>query len=132
MDERCRTGSDRAPPALRSARRVDHRRVISLQMLRSGAQWRDCPEVYGSQTTAYNRFTRWSRQGVWTGIFEAPTGQTGSTGRRRRSRSTRPTCRRTARRPAQEGSLRARDRPLPEAAPEGNYEHSGRRSVARP
>jgi transposase len=44
-------------------------------MLRSGARWRDCPAVYGPYTTVYNRFNRWSRQGLWLQIFETLTGQ---------------------------------------------------------
>jgi transposase len=61
---------------------VDDRRVISgiVHMLRSGARWRDCPEAYGPYTTVYNRFNRWSRQGVWTDIFYALTGSTGMYG----------------------------------------------------
>ena len=64
------------PRGRRGARRVDDRRVISgiVHMLRSGARWRDCPEVYGPYTTVYNR---WSRQGIWHGIFEALTGHSG-------------------------------------------------------
>jgi len=27
--------------------------------------WRDLPERYGPYTSAYNRFNRWSRRGVW-------------------------------------------------------------------
>ena len=46
-------------------------------MLRSGARWRDCPGAYGPYTTVYNRFNRWSRQGIWHGIFEALTGHGG-------------------------------------------------------
>lgn len=67
------------PRGRRGARRVDDRRVISgiMHMLRSGARWRDCPEEYGPYTTVYNRFNRWSRQGVWLAIFEALTGSTG-------------------------------------------------------
>ena len=49
-------------------------------MLRSGARWRDCPSAYGPYTTIYNRFNRWSRQGIWFAIFEALTGSTGITG----------------------------------------------------
>ena len=30
-----------------------------VHMLRIGARWRDCPEVYGPYTTIYNRFNRW-------------------------------------------------------------------------
>ena len=67
------------PKGRRGARRVDDRRVISgiVHMLQSGARWRDCPGEYGPYTTVYNRFNRWSRQGVWTGIFKALTGHTG-------------------------------------------------------
>ena len=70
------------PRGRRGARRVDDRRVISgiVHMLRCGARWRDCPEVYGPYTTIYNRFNRWSRQGIWTGIFYALTGSTGMYG----------------------------------------------------
>jgi len=46
-------------------------------MLRSGARWRDCPAAYGPYTTVYNRFNRWSRQGIWLGMFEALTGHSG-------------------------------------------------------
>lgn len=65
------------PRGRRGAHRVDDRRVISgiVHMLRSGARWRDCPEVYGPYTTVYNRFNRWSRQGIWLGMFKALTGK---------------------------------------------------------
>src|SRR6186997_766340 len=65
------------PRGRRGARRGDDRRVISgiVHMLRSGARWRDCPAVYGPYTTVYNRFNRWSRQGIWLGMFEALTGR---------------------------------------------------------
>jgi len=70
------------PHGRRGARRVADRRVISgiVHMLRCGARWRDCPEVYGPYTTIYNRFNRWSRQGIWTNIFYALTGSTGMYG----------------------------------------------------
>src|SRR5215216_4980167 len=70
------------PRDRRGAHRVDDRRVISgiVHMLRSGARWRDCPSAYGPYTTIYNRFNRWSRQGVWTDIFYALTGSTGMVG----------------------------------------------------
>ena len=65
------------PRGRRGAHRVDDRRVISgiVHMLRSGARWRDCPTAYGPYTTIYNRFNRWSRQGIWLAMFEALTGQ---------------------------------------------------------
>ena len=64
------------PRGRRGAHRVDDRRVISgiVHMLRSGARWRDCPPEYGPYTTIYNRFNRWSRQGLWFEMFEALTG----------------------------------------------------------
>ena len=70
------------PRGRKGAHRVDDRRVISgiVHMLRCGARWRDCPEVYGPYTTIYNRFNRWSRQGIWTDIFYALTGSTGMFG----------------------------------------------------
>ena len=72
------------PCGRRGAHRVDDRRVISgiMHMLRTGARWRDCPEAYGPYTTIYNRFNRWSRQGIWRDIFYALTGSTGIVGAR--------------------------------------------------
>ena len=37
----------------------------------------DLPERYGPCTTVYNRFNRWSRQGIWHGMFYALTGHSG-------------------------------------------------------
>ena len=70
------------PTGRRGAHRVDDRRVISgiMHMLHTGARWRDCPAAYGPYTTVYNRFNRWSRQGIWTDIFYALTGSTGMFG----------------------------------------------------
>ena len=70
------------PRGRKGAHRVDDRRVISgiVHMLRSGARWRDCPPGYGPYTTIYNRFNRWSKQGIWLGMFEALTGTTGTIG----------------------------------------------------
>ena len=70
------------PRGRRGAHRVDDRRVISgiIHMLRSGGRWRDCPAAYGPYTTIYNRFNRWSRQGIWFEMFEALTGSTGLIG----------------------------------------------------
>ena len=70
------------PRGRRGAHRVDDRRIISgiVYMLRSGARWRDCPAVYGPYTTVYNRFNRWSRQGIWFEMFERLTGSSGIIG----------------------------------------------------
>ncbi len=65
------------PRGRSGAHRVDDRRIVSgiVHMLRSGARWRDCPSIYGPYTTVYNRFNRWSRQGVWSRVFYALTGK---------------------------------------------------------
>ena len=57
------------------ARRLDDRRVISgiIHMLKCGGRWADCPSEYGPSTTVYNRWNRWSRRGIWTGILAALT-----------------------------------------------------------
>jgi transposase len=67
------------PRGRRGAHRVDDRRVISgiIHMLKCGARWRDCPPAYGPYTTIYNRFNRWSKQGVWQDVFYALTGSSG-------------------------------------------------------
>ncbi len=31
---------------------------------------RDLPARYGPYTTAYNRFNRWSRRGIWKRVFD--------------------------------------------------------------
>ena len=61
------------PNKPRGVRRVNDRRVLNgiFWVLRSGAPWRDLPEVYGPRTTCYNRFVRWRRAGVWDQILDA-------------------------------------------------------------
>jgi len=61
------------PNKPRGVPRVDDRRILSgiFWVLRSGAPWRDLPEVYGPHTTCYNRFVRWRRAGVWDRIMNA-------------------------------------------------------------
>src|SRR5438034_1413065 len=51
----------------------ENRRVLNgiFWVLRTGIPWRDLPERYGPYTSAYNRFNRWSRRGVWKHIFDA-------------------------------------------------------------
>jgi transposase len=81
-DEEWRRIEPLLPRGRRGAHRVDDRRVISgiVHMLRSGARWRDCPVEYGPYTTIYNRFNRWSRQGIWLDMFKALTGSTSHNG----------------------------------------------------
>jgi transposase len=61
------------PKKPRGIPRVDGRRVLNgiFWVLRSGALWRDLPEIYGPCTTCYNRFVRWRRAGVWDQIMDA-------------------------------------------------------------
>jgi len=42
-----------------------------LWIARSGAPWRDLPERYGSWSTLYDKFKRWSDAGVFERIFDA-------------------------------------------------------------
>ena len=63
------------PNKPRGVPRVDDRRVLNgiFWILRSGSPWRDLPERYGSHTTCYNRFRRWTKAGVWDRIMDAIT-----------------------------------------------------------
>lgn len=56
-------------------RRKNDRRVLNgiFWVLRAGAPWRDLPERYGPYTTAYNRFNRWRKAGVWDRLMDAVT-----------------------------------------------------------
>ena len=60
------------PNKPRGVARVDDRRVVNgiFYVLRTGSPWRDLPERYGPYTTAYNRYNRWAKAGVWLKIFE--------------------------------------------------------------
>ena len=42
-----------------------------LWIMRTGAPWRDLPKRFGPWKTAYNRFNRWGKAGVWEKIFKA-------------------------------------------------------------
>ena len=55
---------------------MSDRRVLNgiFWVLRSGAPWRDLPEIFDPYTTCYNRFVRWRRAGVWGKIMNAPAG----------------------------------------------------------
>ena len=50
----------------------DLRTVINaiLWILRTGAPWRDLPKRYGPWQTAYSRFYRWRKAGVWARLLE--------------------------------------------------------------
>ena len=42
-----------------------------LWLARTGAPWRDLPAEFGEWNTAWRRFDRWARAGVWQRLFEA-------------------------------------------------------------
>ena len=46
---------------------------------RTGAPWRDMPERYGPCTTAYNRFNRWRKAGIWDRLMDAIVKRTTAT-----------------------------------------------------
>ena len=56
--------------------RKDDRRILSgiMHVLKTGCRWQDCPKEYGPRKTVYNRFSRWSKKGVWQTIFESVAG----------------------------------------------------------
>jgi transposase len=58
-------------PRVRGKPRVDDRRVISgiVYVLRNGLRWKDAPKWYGPHQTLYNRFSRWSKKGIFAKIF---------------------------------------------------------------
>ena len=37
---------------------------------KTGAPWRDLPERFGNWNSAWRRFDRWARRGVWRKVFE--------------------------------------------------------------
>jgi transposase len=41
-----------------------------LWIAKTGAPWRDLPERFGNWNSAWRRFDRWARQGVWQKVFE--------------------------------------------------------------
>ena len=59
-------------PKSRLSARVDDRKIVNaiFYVLRTGMPWRDLPARYGPYTTAYNRFNRWSRRGIWKRVFD--------------------------------------------------------------
>ena len=63
------------PKGLPGPSREDDRRVLNgiFWVLRTGAPWRDLPSRYGPYTTAYNRFNRWRKMGVWDRLMDAVT-----------------------------------------------------------
>jgi transposase len=61
------------PNKPRGVPRANDRRLLNgiFWVLRSGAPWRDVPDVFGPYMTCYNRFVCWRRAGVWSRIMDA-------------------------------------------------------------
>jgi len=61
------------PKNRRGVKPKNNRRILNgmFWVLRAGAPWRDLPERSGSYTTAYNRFNRWRKAGIWDGLMDA-------------------------------------------------------------
>ena len=59
-------------PKERGVGRADDRKVLSgtIYVIKNGLQWVDAPSEYGPHKTLYNRFKRWSENGVFERIFE--------------------------------------------------------------
>jgi transposase len=56
----------------RGVSRANDRKVLSgiIYVIKHGLQWTDAPADYGPHKTLYNRFRRWSENGVFERIFE--------------------------------------------------------------
>jgi transposase len=52
---------------------ADNRRFLDAVVYvgRTGIPWRDLPERFGPWNSAWRRFDRWSRAGVWQRVFDA-------------------------------------------------------------
>ena len=52
--------------------RNDDRQMLNgiLWIVRTGAQWRDLPERYGSWNSVYTRFAEWQKSGLFQRVLE--------------------------------------------------------------
>lgn len=50
---------------------LSHRQIIDgiLWVLCSGGRWKDMPAEFGKHKTVYNRFYRWTKEGLWARII---------------------------------------------------------------
>ena len=60
-------------PDQRGSTGRDNRMFVEgvLWIVRTGAPWRDLPEVFGEWNSVFRRFSRWSENGVRQRVFEA-------------------------------------------------------------
>ncbi|RWR05962.1 transposase [Sinirhodobacter populi] len=70
-------------PKVRGRARSDDCKVLSgiIYVKRYGPRWHDEPAVYGPYKTLYDRFSCWSRMGIFARIFHelVPPGSQGGT-----------------------------------------------------
>jgi transposase len=61
----------------RGRRWKDHRSLIDgiLWILRTGSPWRDLPDRFGPWKTVYERFRRWTREGLWDRVLAEVQGE---------------------------------------------------------
>ena len=55
----------------------DNRRSLEgiLWIARTGAPWRDLPDIFGNWFTVWKRFRRWALKGVFEKVFKALSGE---------------------------------------------------------
>ena len=55
----------------------DNRRSLEgiLWIVRTGAPWRDLPDVFGNWFSVWKRFRRWALKGVFEKVFKALSGE---------------------------------------------------------
>jgi putative transposase len=60
-------------PDQRGSTGRDNRMFVEgvLWIVRTGAPWRDLPEMFGEWNSVFRRFSRWSGKHVWDRIFAA-------------------------------------------------------------
>ena len=46
-----------------------------LWMVRTGAPWRDLPELFGSWNSVFRRFRRWAQAGIFERLFQILSGE---------------------------------------------------------
>jgi transposase len=60
-------------PGQRGRTARDNRLFVDavLWIAKTGAPWRDLPERFGNWNSAWRRFDRWARKGIWRKVFDA-------------------------------------------------------------
>jgi transposase len=60
------------PPGQHGKVAKDNRLFLDtvLWIAKTGAPWRDLPDRFGNWNSAWRRFDRWARKGVWLSVFE--------------------------------------------------------------